>query len=134
MDENNYIDLAKARIERAKELLEDAELLLERGSYASANNRAYYALEKACNGLLASAQIPSKSHRGVIAQFNQYFVSNNQTPFDAEDYKVVARAETIRSKSDYDDFYIASKEETKLLISNARLVITKAETYLKEKE
>ena len=46
MDENNYIDLAKARIARAKELLEDAELLLEKGSFASANNRAYYALEK----------------------------------------------------------------------------------------
>ena len=134
MDEKNYIDLAKARIERAKELLADAELLLERGSYASANNRAYYALEKACNGLLASAKIPSKSHRGVIAQFNQYFVSNVETPFDADDYKVVARAETIRSKSDYDDFYIASKEETKLLICNAKTVIAKVDSYLKEKE
>lgn len=131
MDENNYIDLAKARIERAKELLEDAEMLLERGSYASANNRAYYALEKTCNGLLASEKIPSKSHRGVISQFNRYFVSNDETPFNSEDYKIVARAETIRSKSDYDDFYIANKDETKLLISNARIFIAKAEEYLK---
>jgi len=134
MDEINYVDLAKARIVRAKELLEDAKLLLESGSYASANNRAYYALEKTCNGLLASAKIPSKSHRGVILQFNQYFVSDDKSPFDAEDYKIVARAETIRSKSDYDDFYIASKAETKVLIENASKFIAKAEEYLGEKE
>lgn len=130
MDENNYINLAKSRIERAKELLDDAKILLEKDSYASANNRAYYALEKACTALLASEKIPTKSHRGIISQFNQYFVSNDNTPFDAEDYKIVARAETIRSKSDYDDFYIANKDETKSLVSNAYTLIAKVEAYL----
>ena len=106
-------------------------MLLERGSFASANNRAYCALEKVCNGLPASEEIPSKSHRRVISQFNQYFVSNNETPFNSEDYKIVAGAETIRSKSDYNDFYIANKDEKKLLISNERIFIAKAEEYLK---
>lgn len=134
MDENNYISLAKARIERAKELLVDAQVLLERESYASANNRAYYALEKACTALLAAEKIQTKSHRGIIAQFNQYFVSNDSTPFGIEDYKIVARAETVRSKSDYDDFYIANIDETNLLINNAGKFIAKAENYLSEKE
>lgn len=114
--------------------MEDAKTLLEKNSYPSANNRAYYALEKTCNALLASAKIPSKSHKGVIIQFNQYFVSNEDTPFDSEDYKIIARAETIRSKSDYDDFYIANKEETKLLINNAEIFIKKTEDYLKNNE
>ena len=70
MDDHNYNNLAIARIERAKELLGDAEMLLEKESYASANNRAYYALEKACTALLSSEKILTKSHRGVIAQFN----------------------------------------------------------------
>lgn len=134
MDENNYTNLAKARIERAKELLQDAELLLGKESYASANNRAYYALEKACTALLASEKIQTKSHRGIIAQFNQYFVSNDNTPFGVEDYKTIARAESIRSKSDYDDFYVAKKDETKLLISNSGIFIAKVEKFLKEKE
>lgn len=132
MDDNNYINLAIARIERAKELLGDAELLSEKESYASANNRAYYALEKACMALLSSEKILTKSHRGVITQFNQCFVSNDKTPFAAEDYKIVARAETIRSKSDYDDFYVANKDETLLLIKNTGAFIRKAEEYLKE--
>ena len=80
--------------------------------------------------MLASAYVPSKSHREVILQFNQYFVSDDSSPFDSEDYKIVARAETIRSKSDYDDFYIANKEETKLLIENASKFIKKSEEYL----
>ena len=134
MDENNYTNLAKARIGRAKELLEDAELLLNKGSFASANNRAYYALEKACTALLACEKIQTKSHRGIITQFNQYFISNDSTPFGAEDYKTVARAETVRSKSDYDDFYVANMDETKLLISKTSKFIAKAEEYLKEKE
>ena len=78
MNENNYANLAKARIERAKELLQDAELLLGQESQASANNRVYYALEKACTALLASEKIQTKSHRGIIARFNQYFAS---TPY-----------------------------------------------------
>lgn len=130
MESNNYRDLAMARITRASELLDDAKLLLEKGSFASANNRAYYALEKICTGLLASMEILSKSHRGVISQFNQYVVNNDKTPFDSEDYKIVARAETIRSKSDYDDFYIVNKEETKLLIENTEKFILKANEYL----
>lgn len=40
MESNNYRDLAMARITRASELLDDAKLLLEKGSFASANNRA----------------------------------------------------------------------------------------------
>ncbi|MCI5902859.1 MAG: hypothetical protein MRZ74_10065 [Blautia sp.] len=40
MDEEYYIALAKVRMERAGELLAEAENLLDRGAYKSANNRA----------------------------------------------------------------------------------------------
>ena len=53
MDETNQINLAKARLDRAKELINDAEMLLEKESYKSANNRAYYAIEKTINSLLS---------------------------------------------------------------------------------
>lgn len=46
MDRVYYLELAKARLERAKELLEDAKGLFVRESYKSANNRAFYAMEK----------------------------------------------------------------------------------------
>lgn len=42
MDKETYIALSNARIERARELLEEAENLLKEDRYKSANNRAFY--------------------------------------------------------------------------------------------
>jgi uncharacterized protein (UPF0332 family) len=46
MDKEYYMALANVRIARARELLEDAKSLLSENSYKSANNRAFYAMEK----------------------------------------------------------------------------------------
>lgn len=42
MDKEYYDALAKVRMDRARELFEEATELLEKGSYKSANNRAFY--------------------------------------------------------------------------------------------
>ena len=47
-----------------------------------------------------------------------------------EDYQKIAGAEQIRNASDYDDFYIASKDETRQLINNAKDILNKIEKYL----
>ena len=54
MDREYYIELAKIRLERAKELLEDSQDLLSKESNRSANNRAFYAMEKSIKALLAT--------------------------------------------------------------------------------
>ena len=46
MDNETYKALSQARIERAKELLEEAETLLANEKYKSANNRAFYSIAK----------------------------------------------------------------------------------------
>ena len=46
MDRETYYALAKARIERAEDLLKEAEDLLSQGRYKSANNWAFYSIEK----------------------------------------------------------------------------------------
>lgn len=46
--EQKYCDeLARLRLERAIELLDESEDLLKEEKYKSANNRSYYAMEKA---------------------------------------------------------------------------------------
>ena len=47
MDKEYFDALAQIRLKRSKELLEEAIGLLERDFYKSANNRAFYAMEKA---------------------------------------------------------------------------------------
>lgn len=62
MEQRYYDELVLIRMERAEELLRDAEKLLDSDSYKSANNRAYYAMEKAVNALLIHKHIETKTH------------------------------------------------------------------------
>lgn len=134
MDREYYRSLSKVRFERAKELLQEAESLLEKGAYKSANNRAYYAIEKGLNALLATTETDVATHNGCLKQFNYQFIHNGDGTFLREDYQKAATAEHIRNISDYDDFYIASKEETKEQVSNAEYLLKKIEKYLLEKQ
>lgn len=40
-------------------------------------------------------------------------------------YKTIARSEQIRNASDYDDFYVADKAETRQQVENARKLVEK---------
>lgn len=57
MDKEYYASLAEVRLSRAKELLKEAQYLLEKESFKSANNRAFYAIEKSIRALLALERI-----------------------------------------------------------------------------
>ena len=131
MDREYYIELAKVRLERAKELLEDSKDLLAKESYKSANNRAFYAMEKSIKALMATKEIEVTTHNGGLKQFNYLFIHKGDGSFTVEDYQRIAKAEQIRNVSDYDDFYIASKEETKQQVDNAKYIVDKVEKYLK---
>lgn len=132
MDKEYYEVLAKVRIERAMELLNEASELLEKGAYKSANNRAFYAIEKSVKALLALKQTDVLIHNGVIKQFNFFYIFKGDGTFTAEDYQKIARSDQIRNASDYDDFYVASKEETKQQVENAKCIVEKTVNYIKE--
>ena len=61
MDKEYYLELARVRMMRAEELLEESKELLQRESYKSANNRAFYAIEKGLKALLATEGLPKSS-------------------------------------------------------------------------
>lgn len=130
MDKEYFEALAKVRMERAKELFDEAYELLEKGSYKSANNRAFYAMEKSIKALLAMEQIEVTTHNGALKQFNYIFIYKGDGTFGPEDYQKIAGAEQIRNASDYDDFYIASKEETRQLIENTKNIMDKIQKYI----
>ena len=132
MDEQNQLDLAKARLDRANELIDDAETLLEKGSYKSANNRAYYAIEKTMNGLLALKGVYTKTHKGCLLQFNDCFVNNEEEPFTREEFLEALKSERIRNVSDYDDFHIAGKKECENQVSFAKQLYKKAIIYMEK--
>lgn len=132
MDKEYFDALAKVRLDRARELIEEAKDLLEKGSYKSANNRAFYAIEKSLKALLATKETEVATHNGSLKQFNYLFIYQGDGTFSTKDYQVVAKAEQIRNASDYDDFYVASKEEAKQQVENAEYMVTKIEKYIRE--
>ena len=130
MDKEQGMILAKIRLDRAKELLSESLELLTRGSFKSANNRAFYAIEKSIKALLATELVEVTTHNGALKQFNLIFIYKGNGTFTTDDYQKVARMEQIRNASDYDDFYIANKEETRQQVENAEYLVDKIERYI----
>ena len=132
MDREYYLALAKARMDRADELLMESRLLLEKNAYKSSNNRAFYAIEKSIKALLATKEMEMLTHNGGLKQFNYLFIHKGDGTFTSDDYQKIAKAEQIRNASDYDDFYISSKEETREQVEFAETFVNKVRKYLME--
>lgn len=124
-------DYAKYRMERAREDLDAAHLLFDAGNYRIANNRAYYAIFHAMRAVLVFDNFDSSKHSGVIAEFRRRYIKEGIFP--AEISKMIGAAFTIRNASDYDDMFIASKDDTEEQITNAEYVYKIIEEYIKHK-
>lgn len=125
---SKIINLSKYRLERAKEDLESAKLNLENELIKASINRSYYCIFHTIRAINALNEFDSKKHSGVIAYFNQHFIHTGY--FDKEVYAIISTAFKIREKSDYDDFYIASKQDAEEQFDNANIFIKLSEEFL----
>jgi uncharacterized protein (UPF0332 family) len=125
----NRIDLAKHRLIRAKDFFKEADILFEKGCYKGSNNRAYYAAFDSIRALLALEAIDFKKHSAVIGYFNKNYIKTAKLPIELS--AIINNASEIRNVSDYDDFFIASKQETYLQINNCKKLYTVIKDYLK---
>ncbi|GAK59858.1 putative toxin-antitoxin system, antitoxin component [Candidatus Vecturithrix granuli] len=127
MNEANTRDLSAYRIEKAKELLGQADALLKMASYDGSINRSYYAIFSAIRALLALVRLDSQKHTGVIGFFDRYFVKTGICEKSLS--QIVHTAFEARQISDYQDFYRPTAEQAQLQFENAqRLLRTVEET------
>ncbi len=124
-------DLVLYRIQSAKSDLKSAKILLDAEEYKAANNRAYYAIFHAINAVHALNEKAYKRHKDAVANFNKDYVKTEIFP--REIGRKIGEAEEIRHASDYDDFYIASKEESERQVAVAAEFIEMVEKYCTEK-
>lgn len=124
-------DLSTARIERSKDCLREAKLLLDNGEYRGAANRAYYAAFHALRAVLALDDFDSKKHSGIISKFRETYIKTGR--FTPEMSDTISSLFRIRSASDYDDFYIASKADVEAQYQRAEKLVAEIERYLSEK-
>ena len=91
-------------------------------------NRSYYAIFNAIRAIFAIDSVDRRKHSGVIACFQQNYVKTGI--FDKEYSRIVQDAFEVRQESDYEDFYVISKEEVEIQMSNAKRFVDAAEEYL----
>ena len=126
--EDSLKELAGYRLARAKEMLSAAECNLEIGQYRTSLNRSYYAIFHAMRSANALKKFDSSKHSGVIAFFTKEYL---KTEIMERNLAVVIKESSLcREKSDYDDFYVAGREEAEEQLKNAKYFVQKIEEYV----
>ena len=122
---NEIQALVDYRLQEARDSREEAEILLGRGKFRGALNRAYYSLFYAALALLASKQLAAVKHSGVISLVHREFVKTGIiTP---EVAKALDIAFDLRNKSDYRDFVTPEEATVRELIQGAAAFIAAIE-------
>ena len=121
--------LSLYRLERTKELLDEARALFDMGGFKGSNNRAYYAIFSAMRAVLALDDVDFKKHSGVIQYFQREYIKTGKIATEYSD--IIMKASRIRNASDYDDFYIASKDEALAQIENAEKLYQEVGKYIR---
>ena len=93
MHDENCINLAKYRIDTARETLNVAKECLENKHYKDSINRSYYA---SFSAILALERIDFKRHKDVIAYFNKNYVATGI--FEKDIGRKLARLQQKESK------------------------------------
>ena len=128
LDIGTKMDVVRHRLNVAKEDLDTAHLTFEAGQYRAANNRAYYSIFHTICAVLAKEGVAFKRHKDTLSYFNKNYVHTEIFPRELG--RKIVKAEEIRHASDYDTFYIASKDVTAQQIVTAAKILELAEQYL----
>lgn len=131
MPDITKIDLSRYRMRKAQEMLASAKRDIAAEDYASANNRAYYAIFHAMRAVLALDGEDYKKHSAVISRFTLNYLKPEI--FTREYGKLISNASLIRNRSDYEDFYICSVADTNALFSGAESFCDEVAKYLEER-
>ena len=131
LEKGSIGDLVRYRIETAKSDLQSARILMREEEYRGANNRAYYAIYHAISAVHALDGKSYKRHKDTLANFNKDYVKTDIFPRTFG--RRIAQAEEIRHASDYDDFYIATREKAEEQILTAGELIQQIEVYCSDR-
>ena len=120
--------LVKYRVQRARESLEEAKILEERGHANTFVNRLYYACFYAVSALLLTRELASSKHSGIRSLFHQHFVKTGK--IEQEFAQLYDRLFDNRQKADYADLINFDIKEVSSWYEEAEQFIAAIETIL----
>jgi uncharacterized protein (UPF0332 family) len=130
LEDEDRKGLSEFRLEKATKNLEAARLLFKNKLLAESINRSYYCIFHTARALIAFDKFDSKKHSTIIAYFNQHYIKSGK--IEKKFSKVISKAFKVRTDSDYQDFYIVTREETKEQLENAEVFLKRIKDYIEE--
>ena len=120
--------LAEYRFSQAEETLAVAKKLQTEGYHRDAVNRAYYAMFYCGLGLLASRELGSSKHSGVLSLFSLHFVKTGI--FSKESGRYLREAFELRQQCDYREFVEIEPEQVNEVLEHAEKFILESRELL----
>lgn len=126
--EKRQLDLSLYRLDKSRDDLETARINLENNKFSQSINRSYYSIFHAIRALSALDKFDSKKHTGVISFFNKNYIKTGE--IEPEFSRIVADAFDMRKDSDYNDFFIAAREDAQIQMENAGKLLKRIQKYI----
>lgn len=104
-----------------------ANLLLDQSAWRGAQNRAYYAMFYATLALLATRQLGSSKHSGVLGLFDREFVKPGLLPRELS--RSLRLAFNRRQSWDYGEVAELDPEEITEMIAGAKLLCEPSKSF-----
>jgi uncharacterized protein (UPF0332 family) len=128
LNDESLAALVAYRIQRSKETLLEADLLIEGKFYNAAINRLYYACYYAVIALLLKNEITAQTHQGVKQMFSMHFIATSK--LNKKYSSFYSRLFNDRISGDYDDFLQYDEEMIKEIRPLAEGFISAIEAIL----
>ncbi|MCD6232550.1 HEPN domain-containing protein [Candidatus Aerophobetes bacterium] len=120
-----FIDLARYRLEKARNTLSDAKKYINNATLESTVNRIYYAMFYAVNALLITKGLASSKHSGVLGLFNREVIKKGL--IERRFGKFYSDMLNNRQEGDYKDFVKFEREDVEEWLKKAEEFIAKIE-------
>lgn len=128
MHSKEQIELCRYRLSKACEYLNDAEKSLGYEMYDTAANRSYYAIFHAVRALLALSGKDFRKRSGVISCFQMDYIKTGI--FEKRMSDIIKSAFSLRTESDYEDFFVISHEDVVRQVADAKVFYEVVSAYI----
>lgn len=123
-------EAAAAHLDRAKQALHAARVLVREGDATDSISRSYYAVLHAARAALACVGEAPKSHRGTHDLFWMHFVQKDRFPRPLG--RLLSDAKDLRTSADYDAFTRFDTMAADDLLKDAVAFVEAAEALVRE--
>lgn len=125
------LSFMRGYLEKSRQKLRSAEILLREGSHEDAVSRAYYCAFHAAQAVLLSEGLTADTHQGLVNLFGLHLVKPGR--MDKRFGKFLANLKDDCENSDYEIFSAVDEEAARQAVGEAKKFLAHMEKYLRKR-